>query len=627
MLSSTDIRESFLAFFEREGHRRVPSSPLLPAEDPTLLFTNAGMNQFKLVFTGRESRDYRRAASSQRCVRAGGKHNDLENVGFTARHHTFFEMLGNFSFGDYFKEGAIEFAFRLLTKEWGLDASRMIFTVFAGQDGIAADEEARDLWRKIAGVTDDRVIGLGMKDNFWAMGDTGPCGPCSEIHYFLGDDIHCAEVAAGRSCLGPACECDRWMEIWNLVFMQYERTADGAMTPLPAPSIDTGMGLERVTAVIQGKRSNYDTDLFQTLIGEAGGLVGKRYGSNAADDVSMRVIADHLRASAFLIADGIYPSNEGRGYTLRRIMRRMIRHARLLGRHQPVVHAMTPVLSRLMGAAHPVLAERAAIIQQAIRREEETFLVTLDRGIALLDDAIKTLPDRVIPGALAFRLYDTYGFPPDLTAIIARDRDLAVDQPGFDAEMAAQKDRSRKSSSFEAAGEIESSIGSPTEFVGYDELESDARVLEILPAPEDRFRVVLDRSPFYAESGGQVGDRGVILGENAEYLVERTEKNARGVWFHVGTFTRGRFAPDDTVRGSVDRGSRIATERNHTATHLLHAALRETLGDHVRQMGSYVGPDRLRFDFAHFQAMTPEEIRRIESIANDVVRADLSTLR
>ncbi|MEK8024034.1 MAG: alanine--tRNA ligase [Candidatus Hydrogenedentota bacterium] len=626
-MTSSDIRESFLGFFEKKGHRRVPSSPLLPAEDPTLLFTNAGMNQFKLVFTGRESRDYNRAASSQRCVRAGGKHNDLENVGYTARHHTFFEMLGNFSFGDYFKEGAISFAYDLLVREWKMDPARLLFTVFSGEGGIPADDEARSLWKKIAGVGDDRVLGLGMQDNFWAMGDTGPCGPCSEIHYHLGDDIACAEESAGRKCKGVACDCDRWMEIWNLVFMQYERSGEGVLTPLPAPSIDTGMGLERVTAVLQGKRSNYDTDLFQRIIAEIGSRMNRTYGQEETTDVSLRVVADHLRAAAFLIADGIYPSNEGRGYVLRRIMRRMIRHVRLMGSHEPVAFTLVPVLVELMGQAHPVLEERAAIITQAIRREEETFLVTLDRGLLLLDEAIASLKEKTIPGSIVFKLYDTYGFPPDLTALLARDRNLAIDQPGFDAEMAAQRDRSRKASSFEAAAEIDTDVETPTEFVGYEELRADARVLTVFPEANGKHCVVLDRSPFYAESGGQVGDQGLISGGTARFQVEGTIKNSRGVYFHTGVFESGMLDVGALVRAEVNRGARVATERHHTGTHLLHAALHEVLGDHVRQAGSLVTPDRLRFDFAHFQAMTPEEIRKVEEIANAAVLADLDVTK
>ncbi len=624
-MKSSAVRESFLSFFERNGHRRVPSSPLLPAEDPTLLFTNAGMNQFKGVFTGEERRDYTRATSSQRCVRAGGKHNDLEQVGRTARHHTFFEMLGNFSFGDYFKEGAIVFAYDLLVKEWGLDPRRMMFTVFGGAEGIAADDEARALWRKVAGVGDDRVLGLGMKDNFWAMGDTGPCGPCSEIHVHLGDDIPCARAAEGRDCLGPACDCDRWNEIWNLVFMQYERFADGAMKPLPAPSIDTGMGLERVAAVIQGKRSNYDTDLFTALIAGTAELARVPYGEGGENDVSLRVIADHLRSSAFLVGDGVYPSNEGRGYVLRRIMRRMIRHARLLGVSEPFAFRLVPLLSELMADAHPVLADRREIITASIRREEETFLSTLDRGMNLLDAEIAGRKEKVLPGEIVFRLYDTYGFPPDLTALIARDRGFDVDDEGFRGEMEKQKERSRGASDFSAREGLAVATESPTDFTGYGELACDATVVEAVAAGEGRYALVLDRTPFYAESGGQVGDRGVIAGSGGRFLVEKTEKTPRGVFLHVGRPGEGDGlpAPGTVVRAEVDREARLATERNHTATHLLHAALRRVLGDHVQQSGSLVGPERLRFDFSHFQAMTPEEIAAVEREINRGVVSDL----
>jgi alanyl-tRNA synthetase len=648
-MTSSEIRESFLAFFEKHAHRRVPSSPLLPADDPTLLFTNAGMNQFKDVFTGEEKRDYSRAASSQRCVRAGGKHNDLENVGFTARHHTFFEMLGNFSFGDYFKEGAIEFAHSLLVKEWKIDPKRLMFTVFSGADGIPADDEARALWRRIAGVDDDRVLGLGMKDNFWAMGDTGPCGPCSEIHYHFGDDIPCAAEAAGGRCEGPACDCDRWTEIWNLVFMQYERFADGTMKPLPAPSIDTGMGLERVTCVIQGKRSNYETDLFRILIGAIGDITGIPYDPDRPTDVSQRVVADHLRASAFLIGDGVYPSNEGRGYVLRRIMRRMIRHARLLGATEPIVYRLVPTLTDEMAAAHPVLRERQDVITAAIRREEDAFLATLDRGMGLLEEVFATSPtvksSKTLPGAVVFKLYDTYGFPPDLTAIIARDRGVGIDQPGFETEMQKQRERSRAASDFSAAKGLVVPIDSPTEFLGYNELALDASVLAVIEIPgvadaggvrdagggdagaTDLTGLVLDRTPFYAESGGQIGDRGSIAWTGGRLAVERTEKNARGVYVHIGRIEGPAPVAGTLVRAAVDRVTRLATERHHTATHLLHAALRRVLGDHVQQAGSYVGPDRLRFDFSHFQAMTPFELAEVERIANDAATADLEVAK
>jgi alanyl-tRNA synthetase len=536
-------------------------------------------------------------------------------------------MLGNFSFGDYFKEGAIEFAWNLLVGEWKIDPGKMLFTVFEGADGIPADDEARALWRRIAGVGDDRILGLGMKENFWAMGETGPCGPCSEIHIHLGDDLPCARAAAGQACLGPACDCDRWNEIWNLVFMQYERRGDGQLVALPAPSIDTGMGLERTAAILQGKRSNYDIDLFARLLGAIGDLAGTRYGADAAADVSLRVIADHIRASAFLVGDGVYPSNEGRGYVLRRIMRRMIRHGRLLGLREPAIFGLAGILGEEMGRAHPILIERAAIIADAIRREEELFLATLDRGIGLLDESLSKSHDRLIPGEVAFRLYDTYGFPPDLTALIAAERGFTVDEAGFAVEMDRQRERSRGASHFAAAGALESAVETPTEFLGYDRIALEARVLAVEPGEADAPWIVLDRTPCYAESGGQIGDRAAFDAGGTTLAIADTRKNGRGVFFH--RLAPGATAPaiGATVTIEVDRERRLATERHHTATHLLHAALRAVIGPHVQQSGSYVGPDRLRFDFSHHQAMTPDEIRAVEDRANRVVIEDLEVTK
>jgi len=622
-MKSSEVRSSFLSYFEQNGHKKIASSSLLPAEDPTLLFTNAGMNQFKSVFTGEEKRNYKRATTSQRCVRAGGKHNDLEQVGRTARHHTFFEMLGNFSFGDYFKEDAIFFAYELLVKEWKLDKNRLIFTVFGGGDGVAADDEARALWRKIAGVSDDKILSLGIKDNFWSMGDTGPCGPCSEIHYHLGDHFPCEREAIGKKCLGPACDCDRWNEIWNLVFMQYERSADGTMKPLPAPSIDTGMGLERVSSVLQGHSSNYDTDLFSRLISAISDKAEKKYGVNAETDVSIRVISDHIRASSFLIGDGIYASNEGRGYVLRRIMRRMIRHGRLLGMTKPFAFELVPILAEEMGSAHPVLSERLEIITDAIRREEELFLTTLDRGMNLLETEMRSLPEKKIPGRIAFLLYDTYGFPPDLTALIAESKGYKVDEKGFEEEMSKQRERSKEASDFSAKQNIVITHNTPTEFVGYTELKCEAILLETVSIGEGLYVFILDRTPFYAESGGQIGDSGNILFDDCEYKVETAKKTAGGVYLHFVKTDLDAPECGSRVIAKVDRETRLSTERNHTSTHLLHAALRKILGEHVQQAGSYVGPDRLRFDFSHFKAMTEKEIAQVEAEMNAYVIENL----
>jgi alanyl-tRNA synthetase len=641
-LSAADIRESFLRFFEERGHRRVKSSSLVPQNDPTLLFTNAGMVQFKDVFTGRERRDYSRATTSQKCVRAGGKHNDLENVGFTARHHTFFEMLGNFSFGDYFKKDAIAWGWEWVTSpQWlGITKDRLAATVFAGEGNLPWDEEAYELW-KAQGVAPDRIHKLGAKDNFWAMGETGPCGPCSEIHYFQGNDIPCAEEQAGRACQGVACDCDRWLEIWNLVFMQFERTQDGGLTPLPKPSIDTGAGLERVAAVVQGKRSNYDTDLFQNLIGAIQRLAGKDYASASTDDrVSMRVIADHARATTFLVGDGVLPSNEGRGYVLRRIMRRAIRHGKRLGLEKPFLADVCRAVIAEMGAAYPETRDNEPFITKVAQQEEESFRRTLDRGLALLDEEMKRLAatgERVIQGKVAFQLYDTFGFPMDLTRVIAAERKLEVDEPGFDRHMAEQRARSEWKGSGEAAvGDLHKQIAQElgeVHFLGYEAPRAKAEVKSLLvngaraarAKQGDKVEVVTAATPFYGESGGQVGDRGSIAGPQGRVVVKDAQRPVPGLVVHQGEVQEGEIAVGDVVELEVDEARRDLIRANHSATHLLHFALREKLGEHVKQAGSVVAPDYLRFDFSHFQPLSREELRELERRVNELVRANEQT--
>ncbi|HET9595275.1 MAG TPA: alanine--tRNA ligase [Anaeromyxobacteraceae bacterium] len=640
-LTAAQIREAFLRYFEERGHRRVASSSLVPHADPTLLFTNAGMNQFKDVFTGREARDYRRATTAQKCVRAGGKHNDLENVGFTARHHTFFEMLGNFSFGDYFKKDAIAFAWELVTsKDWlGIDRSRLAATVFAGEGSIPWDEEAFELW-KGQGVPEDRILKLGAKDNFWAMGETGPCGPCSELHFFQGNDIPCAEEKAGRPCQGVACDCDRWLEIWNLVFMQFERSAEGALTPLPKPSIDTGAGLERMAAVVQGKRSNYDTDLFQSIIAAIEKVAGKRYDAATDDGVSMRVIADHARATTFLVGDGVLPSNEGRGYVLRRIMRRAIRHGKRLGLERPFLAQICGAVIDEMGQAYPETRENRAFVEKVAATEEESFRRTLDKGLAILEEEMARLAredEKVIPGKVAFQLYDTFGFPMDLTRTIAAERGLGVDEPGFDRHMAEQRARSEWKGSGEAAvGDLHKAIATElgeTHFLGYDGPQARAEVKALVvngaraarAARGDRVEVVTQATPFYGESGGQVGDTGRIVGPRGRVEVQDARRPVPGLVVHVGVVQDGELAVGDVAELTVDDARRDLVRANHSATHLLHFALRETLGEHVKQAGSVVAPDHLRFDFSHFQPLAPEELRRVETLVNDLVRQNAAT--
>jgi alanyl-tRNA synthetase len=635
--TAAQVREAFLSYFENRGHRRVPSSSLVPLDDPSLLFTNAGMVQFKDVFTGRESRPYRRATSSQKCVRAGGKHNDLDNVGFTARHHTFFEMLGNFSFGDYFKEDAVAFAWEFVTKDLGIAADRLAATVFNGEKGIPWDEEAARLWKRV-GVPESRIHRLGYKDNFWAMGDTGPCGPCSELHYHQGDDLPCAEEAAGRTCLGVACECDRWLEIWNLVFMQFERKEkDSPLEPLPRPSIDTGAGLERIAAVVEGKRSNYDTDLFVPLLARAGELSGKVYGRDGADDASMRVIADHARATAFLVSDGVQPSNEGRGYVLRRIMRRAIRHGSRLGLDEPFLHQVVKVVVREMSPAYPELEENEAFVLEATRHEEESFRRTLARGLRLIDEEMaRAQGKKVLSGDVVFLLHDTHGFPWDLTQIIARERGFDVDLDRYEQLMEAQRQRATFGGSGEKAvadlwPALQSRLGE-TVFLGYEgaghegegtvvALVKDGREVPELRAGENG-QLLTDRTPFYGEAGGQVGDTGSIVGHGgkAEAQVRDTKKPTAGLTAHEVELVSGTFKVGDVVQLSVDGQRRNSIRANHSATHLLHRALKVVLGEHVKQAGSVVAPDYLRFDYSHFSQPTPEQLEQVEDLVNGWIR-------
>jgi len=619
MTSVNDLRSSFVDYFARNGHEAVASSPLVPRNDPTLMFTNAGMVQFKNVFTGVEKRPYSTATTAQKCVRAGGKHNDLDNVGFTARHHTFFEMLGNFSFGDYFKPQAIELAWNLLTKDWGLPREKLMVTVY--QD----DDEALELWKKIAGLSEDRIVRLGAKSNFWQMGDTGPCGPCSEIFYDHGDKVW------GGPPGSPDEDGDRWIEIWNLVFMQFEQHADGSRTGLPRPSIDTGMGLERVAAVMQGVHDNYDIDLFKALILAAANATNSDV--NGLGNRSLRVIADHLRSMSFLIAEGVLPSNEGRGYVLRRIMRRAMRHATLLGASEPTIYKLVPTLVREMGQAYPELSRGEAMIAETVRLEEGRFLKTLGRGLQILESETAGLGEGdVLNGAAAFKLYDTYGFPLDLTQDALRNRNITVDQAGFDAAMAQQKAEARKNwaGSGEAATDtvwygLADKLG-PTEFLGYETETAEGEIKALLIdgaeaseiAAGQEGVVVVNQTPFYGESGGQVGDSGVIKGEGFAAEVLDTGKH-HGVFSHKVKVTEGTLKVGQAVELVVDHERRSSIRSNHSATHLLHEALRLVLGDHVAQKGSMVSADRLRFDFVHTKPMTPQEIVEVEDIANEIV--------
>jgi alanyl-tRNA synthetase len=611
LMTTSEIRASFLEFFRKNGHRVLPSSSLVPANDPTLLFTNAGMVQFKDLFLGKEVRDYSRAATAQRCVRAGGKHNDLENVGYTARHHTFFEMLGNFSFGDYFKREGIHFAWNFITGTLEIPKDRLWVTVYTD------DDEAERIWVEEIGVDPTRCTRLGEKSNFWAMGDTGPCGPCSEIFYDHGADI------PGGPPGTPDEDGDRYVEIWNLVFMQYDRSSDGVLVPLPKPSVDTGMGLERVAAVMQGVHSNYDIDLFKSLIRAAAEVTGTR----DLESSSLRVIADHIRACTFLIVDGVVPSNEGRGYVLRRIIRRALRHGYKLGQTQPFFHKLVPSLVREMGSYYTELVSGEARAAQVLAQEETRFAETLATGMVLLDAETAKLKSTVIPGEAVFKLYDTYGFPADLTADIARERGLTIDQAGFDAAMEAQRRLAQAASKFGTDQRDSIRLSGKTDFSGYDRVADDARVTSLIfdgavvdvLRPGQEGEVVLDHTPFYAESGGQIGDTGVLVAQNARFAVRDTQKIGAS-FSHVGILESGELRPGDTVAAQVDQARRKDIALNHSATHLLHAALRKILGKHVEQKGSLVAADRLRFDFSHTQAVSPDELRQVEELVNSEIR-------
>jgi alanyl-tRNA synthetase len=616
MTGSADIRRKFLEFFQARGHEIVPSSPLVPGNDATLLFTNAGMVQFKDVFLGRDHRPYAKATTSQRCVRAGGKHNDLENVGYTARHHTFFEMLGNFSFGDYFKREAIRFAWDFLTDTAGLPAEKLWVTVYE------EDDEAAEIWVNEIGIAPERLARIGAKDNFWSMGDTGPCGPCTEVFYDHGPDVW------GGPPGTPDEDGDRYIEIWNLVFMQYDRAADGTLNPLPKPSVDTGMGLERLAAVLQGVHSNYDIDLFQNLIRAAMGVTG----ATDPESPSLKVIADHIRSTAFLIVDGVLPSNEGRGYVLRRIMRRAIRHGYKLGQKQPFFYRLVQPLADEMGEAYPELVRIADTVERVIRQEEERFAETLDQGMRILESDIEALDGTEIPGETVFQLYDTFGFPVDLTADIARERELTLDMAGFEVAMQAQRARARAASKFGVDTDEDMKVEGSTTFLGYDDLSADGEVLGLYRegrpvehlSQGEAGMVILDRTPFYAESGGQVGDAGVLEGGGAVFQVEDTKKRGEGVHVHIGRVDRGSLHLGDKLQAAVNGDRRRATVLNHSATHLLHAALRRVLGGHVTQKGSLVAPERLRFDFSHFEPVSPIQLDEIERMVNAEVRANVS---
>ena len=621
MTGVNQIRSTFVDFFAKNGHEHVPSSSLVPRNDPTLMFTTAGMVQFKNIFTGAETRPYKRAATAQKCVRAGGKHNDLDNVGYTARHHTFFEMLGNFSFGDYFKELAIELAWKLVTKEYGLDPKKLTITVYH------TDDEAFGIWKKLTGFADEKIIRIPTSDNFWAMGDTGPCGPCSEIFYDHGPKI------PGGPPGSPDADGDRFIEIWNLVFMQYETLEGGKRIDLPKPSIDTGMGLERISAVLQGTHDNYEIDLFKALIAASEEATGvKATGEHKA---SHRVIADHLRATSFLIADGVLPSNEGRGYVLRRIMRRAMRHAHLLGAREPLMYRLVPALVRQMGDTYGELVRAQSLITETLKHEETRFRKTLERGLGLLEDETSSLKKgATFSGETAFKLYDTYGFPLDLTQDALRARGIEVDTKGFDSAMERQKEEARRAwkGSGEAATEtiwfeVREQVG-PTEFLGYETETAEGVVKAVIAGGKsakelkkgEEGALILNQTPFYGESGGQVGDEGVIKGpKGAVFRVTDTQKKVGDLFVHMGVVESGAFTTGDAVELTVDHGRRSATRSNHSATHLLHEALREVLGTHVAQKGSMVSPDRLRFDFSHTKPMSPAEVAKVEDIANSII--------
>ena len=622
-MKANDLRKLFLDYFAERGHKIVPSSALVPRNDPTLLFTNAGMVQFKSVFLGDETREYKRAVTSQKCMRAGGKHNDLENVGHTARHHTFFEMLGNFSFGDYFKKEAIAFAWEFLTGVVRLPKEKLWVTIYKD------DDEAFRLWQEVAKVPTGRIVRLGDKDNFWQMGDTGPCGPCSEIIFDQGPEVGCGK---GECAVG--CDCDRYLEIWNLVFMQFNRDASGKLSPLPRPSIDTGMGLERLSAVVQGVKSNFETDLFQPIIKQIAALAGVPYHKDQQADISYQVIADHLRAMTFLISDGVLPSNEGRGYVLRRVIRRASRYGRLIGIDKPFLYRLTGVVVDEMREAYPELVDSREHVAKVTLLEEERFATTLTSGIALLNETVATIKaekKNEIPGDVLFRLYDTFGFPLDLVADMARDMDLKLDEEGYRKAMQEQREKAR--AAWAGSGEtkvkpvykeVAGGIRKPA-FTGYDILQDNGQIVAIIKGDKsvtearegDEAELILDRTPFYAESGGQVGDKGDVLGEGAKFSVNDTVKPYEDLIVHRGRLKKGTLKVGDTVLARVDEESRGDTARHHTATHLLHATLRYVLGDHVKQAGSLVAPDRLRFDFAHYTALTDRELNRLEEVINE----------
>ena len=628
-MTGSDIRKRFLIYFADKGHTVVESSALVPHDDPTLLFTNAGMVQFKRVFMGEDKRDYVRAVTSQRCVRAGGKHNDLENVGYTARHHTFFEMLGNFSFGDYFKKDAIHYAWDFLTKEIGLDPQKLWVSVFDD------DDEAFGLWEKVKDLPQGRIVRMGEKDNFWAMGDTGPCGPCSEIHIDQG-----VEAGCGRPDCKLGCDCDRFLEIWNLVFMQFNRSEDGALTPLPKPSIDTGMGLERIAAVTQGKFTNYDSDLFAGIIAAIAAAAGVKYGEDAATNTALRVIADHSRATTFLVADGVLPSNEGRGYVLRRIMRRAIRFGRSLGLKKPFLTGVTSAVIAEMGEAYPHLHGARELLAKVVHNEEVRFLETLDNGLAMLHQEMKRLQEageKMVAGDFIFKLYDTYGFPVDIVKDIAIEKGMLADEAGFNAAMEVQRNQSKKSWKATSLAEMGSGVralleaGTRSRFVGYETRHHHGVISGLVSAggesmeqagTGEQISLVCPETPFYAESGGQSGDRGMIIGVQGKARVENTVAVGDGLVLHQAEVIEGSLSLGEVVELKVAEGKRRRTANNHTATHLLQAALREVLGEHVKQSGSLVNPDRLRFDFTHFSPLSREEVARVEKMVNEGIRAN-----
>ncbi len=622
-MTGNEIRRKFLDYFEKRNHRIVRSSSLVPSDDPTLLFVNAGMVQFKRAFLGEEKRGYVRAVTSQKCVRAGGKHNDLENVGYTARHHTFFEMLGNFSFGDYFKEEAIDFGWDLLTNGYGLPEDKLWVSIYLD------DDEAHELWNRNIGVPENRILRFGEEDNFWAMGDTGPCGPCSEIHMDRGEEFGC-----GKSDCKVGCDCDRFLEIWNLVFMQFDRDVSGKLTPLPKPSIDTGLGLERLVSIIQDVPTNYDIDLILPVMNKVEDLSEKRIGESREADVAMKVIADHSRAAAFLIGDGVLPSNEGRGYVLRRIMRRAIRYGRNIGLTRPFLHETARVVFDIMKPEYPDLSEAAAFITNVIKNEEIRFSETLDHGLKILNDGLADLKAKGqtrVSGDLIFKLYDTFGFPVDIVQDVVRDEELSLDMEGFEEYMEAQRERSRSVASFAEISDAYknlSAAGVMPEFVGYDKISCESKVLVLVEDGRETqeatggqtVEVVAEVTPFYGEAGGQAGDTGKITGDDLDMEISDTIKDPTGLIIHKGKIISGRIKKGETVTLTVDKSQRDATKCNHTATHILHFALRKILGDHVKQAGSLVAPDRLRFDFTHFSQTDPETLDKIETLVNQKIR-------